>query len=101
MLLADFRPSGAQPSADQADDVDGRHRQLSEEGFRTVEVRDITPGVVRALRLKTPDVRARVTHRVPKPLRGYALEFAAVEGSGIYQAFADGGLTYLRFVLGR
>jgi SAM-dependent methyltransferase len=103
MLLADFRPSRAEPSADQAtqDDVDTLRRQLSEEGFSSVDVQDITPGVVRALRLKTPDVRARVARRVPKPLRGYALEFAAVEGSGIYQAFADGGLTYLRFVLGR
>jgi SAM-dependent methyltransferase len=101
MLLADFRPTQGKSSADQVlpDDVDTLRRQLSDAGFRTVEEEEVTAGVVRALRLKTPDVRARIARRVPKPLRGYVLEFAAVEGSGIYQGFADGGLTYLRFVL--
>jgi SAM-dependent methyltransferase len=103
LLLADFRPTRAQRSDDGGiqDDVDALRLQISEAGFRAVDGEDITPAVVRALRLKTPEIRARVARRVPKPLRRYALEFAAVQDSGMYRAFADGSLTYLRFVLER
>lgn len=103
LLLADFRRTVVAPRDGDGqlpgEDVDSLHRQLAESGFQTLDEEDITANVVRALKLSTPGVRARVEHRVPKPLRNYALEFAGVEGSAVYKAFADGGLTYLRFVL--
>jgi hypothetical protein len=38
---------------------------------------------------------------MPGPLRRHALEFAGIEGSAVYRAFADGNLTYRRLVLER
>jgi SAM-dependent methyltransferase len=100
LLLADFRPtSSSAPAEDAKDDVSALRRQLDEAGFETLEEDDITAAVVRALSLATPDVRARVQRRVPAPLRKYALEFSAIEGSEVYRSFADGSLTYLRFAL--
>jgi SAM-dependent methyltransferase len=98
LLFTDFRPIVSTPTYPQ-DDVQVLYRQLAEAGLQTVEEQDITAEVVRALSLATPAVRARVERRVPKPLRRYALEFSAVEGSAIFRSFADGGLTYRRFVL--
>ncbi len=100
LLLADFRPTG--PSASDAvpkDDVEALRRQLAEAGLKTVEEEDITAEVLRARSLATPAVRAMVERRAPRPLRHNALEFAAIEGSAIFRSFADGSLTYLRFVL--
>jgi SAM-dependent methyltransferase len=100
LLLADFRPSGASPAdAAPKDDVHALRRQLADAGLATVQEEDITAEVLRALSLATPAVRARVQRRVPRPLRRYALEFSAIEGSAVFRAFADGSLTYLRFVL--
>jgi SAM-dependent methyltransferase len=100
LLLADFRPSGSSAAdAGDHDDVQTLRRQLTDAGFETVDEQDITAEVLRALSLATPAVRARVQRRVPKPLRGKALEFSAVQGSSIFRSFAGGELTYLRFVL--
>jgi SAM-dependent methyltransferase len=96
LLLTDFRPTA---SSAAEDDVASLHRQLAEAGLTTIEEQDITADVLRALTLATPAVRSRVERRVPKPLRRHALEFSAVEGSSIFSSFADGSLTYLRFVL--
>ncbi len=100
LLLADFRPTGSSPTgAAPEDDVEALRRELAEAGLATVEEEDITAQVLRALSLATPAVRTRAERRVPRPLRRYALEFSAVEGSAIFRSFADGSLTYRRFVL--
>lgn len=105
LLLADFRhsvlPPGAQDAIIPQEDVAMLRRQLDEGGFRTLEEQDITPNVVRALQLDTPRRRARIQQRVPKPLRRHALAFAAIEGSEMYDAYADGRWTYLRLVAQR
>lgn len=99
LLLADFRRSARPPSTD--DEVAALREQLATGGFRTLQERDITPNVVRALELGTPRIRARIERRVPKLLRNYWLEFAAVEGSAMYRAFSGGAMIYLSFVLER
>jgi SAM-dependent methyltransferase len=102
LLFADFRRSGVPPpdgnGQPSGEDVATLRAQLADTGFRTVEEEDITANVVRALKLSTPSVRARIERRVPRPLQNYAREFAAVEGSAVYKEFAHGGLTYLRFM---
>jgi SAM-dependent methyltransferase len=100
LLLADFRKTRAAPDAeDPDDDVQTLREQFLTAGLSTIEERDITGEVLRALSLATPEIRARVERRVPAPLRRHACEFAAIEGSEMYRSFADGELTYLRFAL--
>jgi SAM-dependent methyltransferase len=103
LLLADIRHTAPETTTQDAlfrqDDVGRLREQLADVGFRTLEEEDITPNVVRALELDTPVRRARIERRVPKLLRRHALAFAAVEGSPVYQAFAEHKLTYLRLVL--
>jgi len=101
LLLADFRLTRLDPNtaAPGGEDVAILRDQLLAAGMRTLEEQDITAEVVRALSLATPEIRARVQHRVPAPLRRHALEFSAIEGSDMYRSFADRELTYLRFVL--
>ncbi len=105
MLLADLRHTVLPPDAADAlfrqEDVCQLKDQLVQAGFRTVEEEDITANVVRALELDTPAKRARIERRVPKFLQQHALAFAAIEGSPMYQTFAERKLTYLRFVLER
>lgn len=103
LLLADARHTSLTPGTASAlfaqDDVARLREQLAAAGFRTLEEVDITANVVRALELDTPARKARIEHRVPRFLRPHALAFAAVEGSPMYQAFAESQLTYLRLVL--
>lgn len=90
LLLADFR---------ETSEVAAWRAQLRAARFGVVAEEEITGAVVRALTLNTPRMRARLERRVPGPLRRHALQFAAVEGSAVHRAFAEGALTYLRFVL--
>lgn len=102
LLLADFRdtaPVVAKGALFAADDVALLRDQVAAAGFVTIEEEDITANVIRALQLDTPVRRPRIERRVPRPLREHALAFAAVEGSPVFEAFADGRRTYLRFVL--
>jgi SAM-dependent methyltransferase len=100
LLLADFRPTESSAAgAGSQDDVRTLRQQLADAGFRTLVEEDITAEVLRALSLATPAVRARIQRRVPRLLRGKALEFSAVEGSAIFRSFAGGERTYLRFAL--
>ena len=121
LLLADFRPAETAVAAvapvaqvaqvaavaapagggRPAGDVGDLRRQLSAAGYRTLEEQDITAHVLAALAVNTPGVRDRVARRVPAPLRRHALEFSAVEGSGIFTSFAEGRLTYRRWALAR
>jgi len=103
LLLTDFRhtflPVGAEDAPGSHEDVQRLHEQLDAAGFVTLEEEDITANVVHALQLDTPRRRARIERRVPRPLRGQALAFAAIEGGPMYRAFAEGNWTYLRFAL--
>ncbi len=103
LLLADFRHTALLPETQDAliaqEDVQILRDQLAATGFRTREEEDITAGVVRALELDTPRRRARIERRAPRPLRPYLLAFAAIEGSPMYEAFAQRKWTYLRYVL--
>jgi SAM-dependent methyltransferase len=105
LLLADLRNTHLSADSETAlfarDDVAGLRDQLAAAGFRTVEEQDITANVVRALELDTPARRQRIERRVPRFLRSHVLTFAAIEGSPMYQEFADGRHTYMRFVLDR
>ncbi len=101
LLLTDFRRTAAADPSGGADQLLTLRRQLDDAGLDTVEERDITANVVQALRLRTPGLRARIERSVPRPLRRYAFEFAGLEGSAIYRAFAEGELTYRRLVLRR
>ncbi|HTA33391.1 MAG TPA: methyltransferase domain-containing protein [Solirubrobacteraceae bacterium] len=98
-LFADFRPTHPSPEDPFPRDIEVLRRQLGEAGLRTVEEQDITAEVLRARSLATPAVRARVDPRMPKPLRRYAYEYWGIEDTTIFRAFADGSVTYLRFVL--
>jgi len=105
LLLADLRLTALTDDNDGAlfprDDVRRLREQLAEAGFRAVEEENITANVVRALELNTPDMRARIERQVPKFLRKPMLAWAATEGSPMYQSFAEGETSYLRFVLER
>jgi SAM-dependent methyltransferase len=104
LLLADGRhaqASGMDQALFTGDDVDSLRRQLAASGFRTLEEQDITANVLRALELDTPARRERNERHVPRFLRRRVLAFAAIEGSPMYRAYADGQLRYMRFVLER
>jgi SAM-dependent methyltransferase len=102
LLLADFRhtvlPPGAEDALVRQEDVHTLRRQLGDAGFEILQEEDITDNVVRALQLDTPLRRARIERRVPRRLRPQALAFAAIEGSAMYEAFAERRWTYLRLV---
>ena len=105
LLLADFRhtvmPEGAEDALMPQEDVACLRSQLAATGFTTLEEEDLTANVLEALRLDTPNRRARLERGVPRPLRRHALAFAAVEGGAMYRAYEEGHWTYLRLALRR
>ncbi|MGH2894263.1 MAG: class I SAM-dependent methyltransferase [Solirubrobacteraceae bacterium] len=105
LLLADFRhavlPAGADEALVPQEDLATLRRQIGEAGFAVEQEEDITANVVRALQLDTPRRRAQIERRVPGPLRQHALGFAAIEGSPMYEAFAQRRWTYVRVVARR
>ena len=80
-------------------DVDDMRQAFLDAGFAITEEEPITPNVVRALELDSPRRVEFVRRQVPRPLRSHALNFAATEGSEVYEAMRTGGLEYLRFAL--
>lgn len=105
LLLADARPTAVTSESEDGlfhqDDVRRLREQLAEASFEVLEEEDITANVMRALQLSTSSRRARFDQRVPRFVRQHALAFSAAEGSPMYQAYAEGKVTYLRFVLKR
>lgn len=103
LLLADLReaspPSASNGASAPPEDIGRLTQQLGEAGFETLQREDISKNVVRALHLDTPARRARIERRAPKSLRDHALDFAAVEGSPMYNALSEGTWSYQRFVL--
>jgi SAM-dependent methyltransferase len=104
-LIADPRHTERSADTEQAlfhaDHVALWREQLAAAGFATLEEEDITANVMRALQLDTPARRERIEQHVPALLRPYVFAFSAAEGSAMYQAYAEGKMTYLRFVLQR
>jgi ubiquinone/menaquinone biosynthesis C-methylase UbiE len=105
LLIADFRhkvlPRDAEDALVPQEDVAMLLAQVGEAGFEITEQQDITPNIVRALHLDTPRRRERIERHVPRFARRHALAFAAVEGSEMYKAYAEGRWTYLRLVARR
>jgi SAM-dependent methyltransferase len=105
LLLADGRPTDPPVPADGALfhqlDIGLLREQLAAAGFQVADEEDITANVMRALELNTPMMHARIEQRFPRFLRQHALAFVATADSPTYQAFTDGKLTYMRFVLDR
>jgi SAM-dependent methyltransferase len=103
LLLADVRHTDLAKRNDDTfmpqSDVPELVRQLDNSPFTVVEREDITLNVLRALELDSARRRRLVVARVPRLLRPHALAFVAAPGSPVYEGYANGALTYLRFVL--
>jgi ubiquinone/menaquinone biosynthesis C-methylase UbiE len=90
-LYADFRDRGAA--------LDQVHEQVQASGLQRIEHEDISPGVVRGMRLNTARYLELVRRLVPGPLQKPAMSFAGVEGSPIYRELVAGETVYFRYVL--
>jgi SAM-dependent methyltransferase len=85
--------------------ADVRHRdavdQLKQQlraTFDVIEAERITPNVFRALELDSSD-RKRLIEDAPRLLRRPLLNFAAVSGTPVFEAFRTNEFEYYRFVL--
>jgi len=89
-LHADFRGRG---------EVETWRSALRSSCFTILRETDITPNVLAALDWDN-DRKLDLIHRlIPRVLRPSFLDFAAVRGSAIYEAFQSGKLVYISFVL--
>ena len=89
-LYADFRECSA---------VDEWRGCLEKSGLQLLREDDITAQVVAALDTDNKRKLALIEKLVPRPLRPSFLDFAAVQGSSVYESFRMRKLVYLRFVL--
>ena len=89
-LYADFR---------QRENVGDWRKSLRDSGLSVVREIDITPGVFAALEEDDERKLALINTIVPRPLRASFLNFAAVRGSSLFEAFRTGSLAYMSFVM--
>jgi len=89
-LYADFR---------QRDNVGDWRKSLRDSGLSVLREIDITPGVFAALEEDDERKLALINSIVPRPLRASFLNFAAVRGSSLFEAFRTGRLAYMSFVM--
>jgi len=89
-LYADFR---------QRENVGEWRRSLRDSGLSVLREIDITPGVFAALEEDDERKLALINSIVPRPLRASFLNFAAVRGSSLFEAFRTGRLAYMSFVM--
>jgi ubiquinone/menaquinone biosynthesis C-methylase UbiE len=105
LLLADARPTELPERRNRVlvreEDSHGLRRQISASEFDVLEEEDIAPNVFRALQIDSPRRKQLIARRVRKRLQPIAMEFYGVEGSRLYDRYARGEITYLRFVLRR
>jgi ubiquinone/menaquinone biosynthesis C-methylase UbiE len=101
-----LRPGGHFSFVDlrTAVDRDKLHAQVEACGLTIVEQQEITPNVLAALRLDSPRKLAQIERHTAKRLAGKQVagtvrEFAAVEGSQVFQNFQNGTFVYLRYLL--
>jgi len=94
-----LRPGGALLFADlrMKDQIDELRDQIRDAGLRIAEEERITRNVARALELDTPRRADLLRRRVPRPLRGYVMNFFGMSGSDVHRALRDGDLEYVRF----
>lgn len=103
LLLADARPTELPERRNRGlvreEDSHGLRRHISASEFDVLEEEDIAPNVFRALQIDSPRRKQLIARRVRKRLQPIAMEFYGVEGSRLYDRYARGEVTYLRFVL--
>lgn len=89
-LYADFRDRSA---------VDHWRHCLESSGLTMLRENDITPNVLAALDGDDERKLALIRKFIPRPLRRFFLDFAAVRGSAVYEAFRTGKLVYVSYVM--
>lgn len=75
------------------------HRQLVETGMAVREKQDITGNVVEALHQDSERKAGLIQRSANKYLIGTFKEFAALEGSKVFDSFKKGSMVYLRYAL--
>ena len=89
-LYADFRGR---------EDVEAWRDALRNSGLTVLRENDITSNIIAALE-RDNDRKLDLIHRlIPRLLKPSFLDFAAVRGSAIFEAFRTGQLVYMSFVL--
>jgi SAM-dependent methyltransferase len=101
LLFADLRHTRIDKAEDapKIGDVASLREQIAAAGLMVAEEEDITANVTHALELDSPRRRAAIERRAPKLIRSQLLDFAGVEGSGLFRAFADHEISYLAMVM--
>lgn len=96
-----LRPGGHFLFADlrSAEDRDRLQRDLENSGMTILEQEDIRENVVAALRCESARKLALIEKSVSQPLQNAFRQFAAVEGSEVYDGFKTGATVYVRYVL--
>ena len=82
-----------------AEDHDRLHGELVEAGMTVLEKQDITRNVLEALRRDSARKLALIQRSVNKRLVDTFRQFAAIEGSEVFDGFRDGSVIYLRYAL--
>jgi SAM-dependent methyltransferase len=90
LLFADLRAGQA--------DLDTLRDQITGSGLRIVEEEDVTPNVVKSLELDSPARRIEIAEAAPKALQAQVLNFAAVEGTEVFEGLKNRDVLYTRFV---
>jgi ubiquinone/menaquinone biosynthesis C-methylase UbiE len=96
-----LRPGGALLFADlrAADDRPRLHAQVVETGMALLESQDITANVIEALRQESERKLRLIERSVHRRLVRTFQEFAAIEGSLVFDDFTNGRTVYHRYAL--
>jgi ubiquinone/menaquinone biosynthesis C-methylase UbiE len=89
-LFADFRSHAGQPLL---------YSQLEQSGLDIVKAENITPNVLKALELASEERVVLIRQFAPRLLQSWFKRFAAVKGSGIFNAFRTGEMVYWSYTL--
>jgi SAM-dependent methyltransferase len=96
-----LRPGGHFLFADvrAAEDRDRLRQQIEETGLTVLQHQDVTANVLEALRQDSRRKLALIERSVNKRLVGTFRQFAAIEGSDVFQGFENRTAIYLRYAL--
>ena len=96
-----LRPGGHFLFADlrSAPDRDRLHQQVLDSGLAIVEHEDITANVIEALRRDSQRKLALLEQHGNQRLMSVFRQFAAIEGSGVYEGFVSRSAVYVRYLL--
>jgi len=89
-LYADFRGRA---------DVEKWRHALRRSGLTVLRETDITPNIIAALERDNDRKLDLIRRLIPRVLQPSFLDFAAVRGSAVFEAFRAGQLVYMSFVL--